>query len=55
MVGELVDVSRVWPGLEVQVVLLVENQWAVSSVTDAGTDSDASGVEADLVGVRVSI
>lgn len=48
-------VSRVWSGLEVQVVSLVENKWAPSPVMDVGSDSYALNVEADLVEFKESM
>lgn len=55
MVVVFIDVSRVWSGLEVQMVSLLENRWAASSVVDVGPDSGALDVEADLVEIKVSM
>lgn len=46
------DVNRVWSGLEIQVISLVENRWTPSSFIDVGPDSDALNVEADLVEIK---
>lgn len=46
------DVNRVWSGLEIQVISLVENRWAPSSFIDVGPDSDALNVEGDLVKIK---
>lgn len=42
------DVNRVWSGLEVQVISLVENRCG----SDVGPNSDALDVEADLVEIK---
>lgn len=43
-----IDVNRVWSGLEVQLISLV-NRWAPSSLIIVGPDSDALDVKTDLV------